>query len=150
MSKKWFLWRGLAGVILISLLIGGGVAIHYVGWSRGYAMGQLAAEGEESATAPYWFGYRRPLGFAPLMFGVGLILKIGLLLLLFGAIARLFRFAVWGIAGGPMWGGPRARYLRRVHRRWAHGPVPPWCWDLQDWPEKAEKAKPDAQTSEDQ
>ena len=44
MSKKWLVWRALAALIIIGLLVVGGLAVHYMGWSEGYAAGQLAAE----------------------------------------------------------------------------------------------------------
>jgi hypothetical protein len=125
MSKNGFLWRGLAALILVGLLIVGGLATHYVGWSQGYAAGQLA-EDEEAATPPYV-----PHGWpiAPYPFGAGLLFKILLLLLFLAIIGKLIRFVVWGVAFRPMMAGPWPRHWHRAARwHWAHGPMPPWCW----------------------
>jgi hypothetical protein len=145
MSKKSFVWRGLAALVLIGLLIVGGLAVHYVAWSRGYAAGQLAAEGEEAATLPYLLhGY----GFAPYRFGGGLLPTIGLLLLFLvfiGVIGKLVRFVFWGAAFHPMMAGPWARnWHRKAYRHWAHGPVPPWSWDWGESPEEAGDAEPES------
>ena len=150
MSKKWFWWRALATLILVGLLIAGGVAIHYAAWSQGYAMGQLAVEGEEAAIAPYMPHIGWPFGFVPHPFGVGLLFKAVLGLLFFAMICKLIRFVIWGAAFRPMMAGPWPRHWRRAARwRRMHGPMSPWCWD---WDEPAEEeakktgAEPDAET----
>ncbi|MEA3339982.1 MAG: hypothetical protein U9R15_08455 [Chloroflexota bacterium] len=155
MTKKWILWRVLATLILAGLLIAGGVATYRAGWSQGYGASQLAAEGEEGVTLPYppsGLGrIGRPLAFAPFAFGAGLLLKIVLGLVFLAVIGKLARFVLWGgmMRGHwPMHGypadGPRA--ARRYHRRWMHGPMPPWCWD---WDEPSDdEAKPDTGAAE--
>jgi len=146
MSKKWFLWRGLATLILVGLLIAGGVAIHYAAWSNGYAAGQLVVEGAEGGTEsvmPYGFGYHvgRPAAF---MFGAGLLFKVVLGLLFFAVICKLIRFVIWGAAFRPMMAGPWPRHWHRAARwRRTHGPVPPWCWDWDESPEDGAKADSD-------
>ena len=146
MSNKQVLWRALAALILVGLLVAGGLAVHYVGWSEGYAAGQLAAEGEEGAIAPYGpYGLRfsgRPSVFAPLLFGAGAILRIGLLLLLLVVAVKLFRFALWGIAGFPMMAGHWFRHWRHPHWH-RHGPVPPGFREWYGWPEK-EAGRPES------
>jgi len=129
MSKKWFVVRALATLIIISLLILGGFAIHRIGWLQGYRMGQLAASSERSMTVPYSFGYP------------GLFLAVGLILLLLVVIGKFLRLLIWGpwaMACGPK-GAHWARHWRRPH-----GPMPPWCWGWEE-PSK-EKAEPDADT----
>lgn len=144
MSKKWFLWRALAALICVGLLIAGGLAIHYLSWSRGYAAGQLATPGEEGATLPYLpHGFDHsghPFAF---MFGAGLLFKILLLFLLFGVIGKVFRGFAWGMAGGPwLMGAHRASHWHRHH-----GPMPPWCWD---WEKSSEETQtePDVKTGD--
>jgi hypothetical protein len=143
MSKAKFLVVSLAALIIIGLVILGGLAIHRIGWSQGYKVGQLAAGSEEGAAVPYGpYGFRYS----------GLFLTIGLLLLLLIVVGKFFRFWAWKMAWGPSrtaWGpwmmahGPRGeRWARHWHR--PHGPMPPWGWD---WEEPSEeKAEPDAET----
>jgi hypothetical protein len=137
MSRKWFLAVPLVALMIMGLLILGGLAIHRIGWSEGYRMGQLAASGEGGVTSPYApFGLGRP----------GLFITVGLGLLLLVVIGKVFRFwawmtwGPWMIAGGPM-GTHWARHGVRPH-----GPVPPWCWDWGKPPE--EKAEPDAEAGD--
>ena len=143
MSKKWILWRVLATLLLVGLLIAGGVATYRAGWSQGYGVGQVAVEGEEGVTLPYPthdFGrIGRPLAFMPFLFGAGLLFRIALGQVFLAVVSRLIRFIVWGAAfhpmmcgPGPMRGSRAARWHRRHH---VHGPMPPWCWD---WDEPSE------------
>ena len=135
MTEKWILWRVLATLIVVGLLSAGGAVTYRAGWSQGYGDSQLAAEGEEIVppSGPGHIG--RPLAF---MFGAGLLLKVVLGLVFFGVIFRLVRFVIWGGAFRPMMCGPGYRHwhptygrrgARFYHRRWMHGPMPPWCWD---------------------
>ena len=89
MSRKWFLVRAVAALIVIGLLTGllvvGGVMIYRTGWSQGY----MVAGGEDGATVPYTpFGFGHPAPF-PTFF------MIGLFLLLIVVIGRFFRFLAW-------------------------------------------------------
>jgi hypothetical protein len=133
--------------MFVGLLIAGGVAIYYLGWSQGYGTGQLPAEGEGVAPWPYLPhgpGYMaRPFAFAMC---TGLIFKLGLLLLLFCIIGKIFRCFAWGMVGGPwmMMGGPRSRRWARHWRRYhPHGPMPPWWWG--DEKPSEETTEPDAE-----
>jgi len=139
MSKVRFLAVLLAALIIIGLLVLGGLAMHRIGWTEGYKMGQLAAGSEEGATAPY-----APYGFG----SSGLFVTVGLLFLLLIVMGKFFRFWAWKMVGGPwmMARGPKAaRWARHWHR--PHGPMPPWCWGWEEpSEEKAEKAEPDAET----
>jgi hypothetical protein len=154
-NKNWFLWRALASLILVGLLIAGGLAVHYAGWSRGYQAGQLAAEGEEAPAPPYLPYAVRPFGPAPYPFRGGLLLNVVLLLLFLAIVGKLIRFIIWGGAwrhamAGPWpahWGQAYWRRAARWHR--VHGPVPPWCWwGYEPSDEEAEEADagPDAQS----
>jgi len=147
MSKIRFLVVSLAALIIIGLLILGGLAIHRIGWSQGYKVGQLVAGSEEGATVaygPYGFGYS------------GLFLTIGLLLLLLVVIGKFFRFWAWKMAWEPwmmagrpwkMAHGPKGEHWARHWHR-PHGPMPPWCWGWEEpSEEKAEKAEPDGEAS---
>jgi hypothetical protein len=135
MTKKRLWVVPLAALIIVSLLILAGFAVHRISWSQGYRMGQLAAGGESGAVAPYaHFGYP------------GLFFTIGLLFLLLIVIGKVFRFWAWSMVGGPwmMAGGPMRQHWAR---HW-HGPMPPWYWGW-DKPseEKAEQVGPDAETA---
>jgi hypothetical protein len=145
MSKTRFLLAPLAFLIIIALLIAGGWAIHRIGWSEGYWMGQLATTGEAGATVPY-----APYGLSYL----ALLLTAGLaFLMVLGLIGKLFRLWAWKTLAGPwiMAGGPwkmagaptnAARHWRRHHR-----PMHPWCWGWEEPSEdKTETAEPDAET----
>lgn len=149
-NKNGFVWRGLAALLLVGLIVVGAFAAHYVGWSQGYAAGRLTAEGEEAATLPYLLpGLGRPFEYTPYPFGVALLLKIGLLLLFFAVIGKILRLAVWGIAGGPPLAGPWGRYWCRSHWRWRHGPMPSRFHDWQEWHDReAGKPEPGTQTDE--
>jgi len=131
MSKTRFLVVSLAALILIGLLILGGLAIHRIGWSQGYKVGQLAAGIEEGATVPYGaYGFRYS----------GLFLTVGLVLLLLIFVGKFFRFWAWKMAWGPwmMAGGPWKMAHRPKGEHWArhwhrpHGPMPPWCWGWEE------------------
>jgi hypothetical protein len=146
MSKVRFLAVLLAALIIIGLLILGGLAIHRIGWSQGYKVGQLAVGIEGGATLPYGpYGFRYS----------GLFLTIGLILLLLIVIGKFFRFWAWKMAGGPwmMAGRPWMMAHRPKGEHWArhwhrpHGPMPPWCWGWEEASEeKAERAEPDMET----
>ena len=146
MSKTRFLVGPLVALIFIGLLIVGGFAVHRLGWSDGYRMGQLAAGGEGGAVTPY----------APYGFGAsGLLLSIGVIFLLLIVIGKFFRFWAWKMAGGAWMApsGPKGKYWakhwHRAHRRAAHGPVPPWCWEWEEpSEEEAAKAEPDAEAGD--
>ena len=156
MSKRGFLWRTLAMLVLVGLVIAGGFAVHYLAWSRGYAAGQLAEGGEEVEMPPYLphgFGYYgRPASF---MFGAGMLFKCLLGLIFFAVVCKLIRFVVWGAAFGPAMCGPWPKHLHRGHwrrarrwrrRHWMHGPpLPPWFWD---WDEDEEDAEEDTDETE--
>jgi len=129
MSKLWFLVRTVVALVVVGLLIVGGLALYRTGWSQGYVAGQLAAEGEDIATAPYpryGFGHMgRPFGFTPFLFGAGL------LFLLLVVAGQFFRLLAWRkVMAGRPW--PMAAHWGRHWRRFGgpmpHGPVPPWCW----------------------
>ena len=137
MSKIRFLVVPLAALIIIGLLLLGGLAIHSIGWSQGYKVGQLAAGSEEGATVPYG-----PYGFGY----SGLFLTIGLLLLLLIVVGKFFRFWAWKMAHGLK----GQRWARHWARHWhrPYGPMPPWCWDWEEpSKEEARKAEPGAETA---
>jgi len=153
MSKKWILWRVLATLLLVGLVIAGGVATYRAGWSQGYGIGQAAVAGEEGVTlpSPDLGRIERPLMFMPFLFGAGLLFKIVLGLVFLAVIGRLIRFIVWGAAFRPMmhgpWSymrGPRAAHWHRGSRM--RGPMPPWCWN---WDEPSDdEPKPDTGAAE--
>jgi len=138
MSKTRFLVVPLAALIIIGLLILGGLAIHRIGWSEGYRMGQLAAGDKEGAVVPY-----APYGFGH----AGPFLTVGLLLLLLIVIGKFFRLWAWRMVGQPwmMARGPKGEHWARHWHR-PHGPMPPWCWGWEEPSEaKTGKAGPDAE-----
>lgn len=144
MSRKLFPTVALAALIVTGLLIVSGLAIHRSGWSQGYVMGRLSAEGGGGAVAPNVpYGYPgRPFGLLPFLGGAGSLLIVGSLFLLLVVIGRLFHLRAWKMAGGP-----KAAHWARHWRRF-HGPVSPWCWGWEKPSEKAEQTKPDTSTSD--
>jgi len=109
--RSWFVGLFVT-LIVISLLVLGGVAIHRAGWVQGYAMGQLGTGEEGEAPVPYaphafgpW-GYRgRYLGHSPVLRGLGLLAGIvGVILvgkLIFGLVVfRHMRPWKWAFASG--------------------------------------------------
>jgi hypothetical protein len=115
-------------VILIGLLMGGGWAVHRIGWTEGYAAGAGAAAGEVTAV-PYV-----PSGLSR----VALFLTAGLAFLVFigfvGKLLRLWAFGTivgpWMKAGGPWRHAPVGPNGERWASHWRHfhGHVPPWWW----------------------
>jgi len=162
MSRTWFVWRALAALIIIGLLVGGGWAIYRTGWSQGYTNGQLAAATEEGGVMPYppyAFGYPRPpTALAPVLLGLGLLGLFGLLVLPLLAIGKMISFHARGMAGGPGGAFPGRKmadwskegpptWIRHWHRD--HGRRPPWCWDWEEpADEQTKETGPDAQTNE--
>jgi hypothetical protein len=121
-SRNWFVWRAVAAVVLIGLLVGGGFAIHRLGWSQGYAAAELTAQGEEMPTPPLAPPGWRPIGFAR----GGLLVSILLGLLFLAFVGRLLRIIMWGAMAGPVMGWHAMGGSRRHPRHWMHGQVPPW------------------------
>ncbi|MDX1523813.1 MAG: hypothetical protein R3264_19455 [Anaerolineae bacterium] len=120
-----FFRGGVFRILFVLLLIGGLLSLGgFFGWSQGYTAGLAAADGGARAVGPYpVYGF----GFFPFFWGFGLIFKLGLLLLFFLFIGKIFRFWRWRGAGGPQgsgWGGPGHYHPhgdRHHHRR------PPWA-----------------------
>ena len=138
-------------VILIGLLIGGGWAVHRIGWTEGYAAGAGAAAGEVT-TVPY-----APGGLSR----VALFLTAGLAFLVFVAfVGKLLRLLVFGTIMGPWMkaGGPWRHAPVGPHgEHWAkhghhfHGHAPPWCsgWEHPSDEEcEAHQGKPSSATTD--
>jgi len=141
MYRKWFIWGPLVALVVIGTLVMGGLLVYRVGW----AQGSLSSPVEEGGmlVPPMPFGFRHParaFGFSPLWFGLGLVVRFGMLLLVFGVIARLFFSRRWRIAGVPR------------GRRWAghwyppFGPGDPWHWPPEE--EELEKTEPTAESED--
>jgi hypothetical protein len=120
--ENWIVWRAIAVVVLISLMVGGGFAIHRLGWSQGYAAAELSAQGEEVPTPPLAPPGWRPVGLAR----GGLLVSILLGLVFFALVGRLLRVIMWGAAAGPAMRWHAMGGAWRHPRHWMHGPVPPW------------------------
>jgi hypothetical protein len=136
---------GILGTLLIlTLLVVGGFAIHRAGVAQGYTLGLQASAAEAGEAvplpvAPYsypGYGY----GFRPFFGGFGFLLMLGLGFLFFAFIARFFFFGwAWRRwAGGPHGGAPWAK-----HWKHHHGRVPPWHddWDEEETPDEPGEPK---------
>jgi hypothetical protein len=121
-SRSWFVWRAVAAVVLIGLLVAGGFAIHRLGWSQGYTAAELSAQGEEAQTPPLAPPSWRPVGLAR----GGLLVSILLAVLFFAFVGRLLRVIMWGAMAGPAMCHAGMGRSWRHPRHWMHGPVPPW------------------------
>jgi hypothetical protein len=121
-SRSWFVWRAVATVVLIGLLVAGGFAVHRLGWSQGYAAAELTAQGEEAPTPPLAPPGWRPVG---LVRG-GLLVSLLLGLLFFAFVGKLLRVIMWGAMVGPAMCHPAMARSWRHPRHWMHGPMPPW------------------------
>lgn len=112
-NRSWPLWRAIATLILIGLLIAGGVALYRVGWSQGYTAAQ-PTEGGETAPPPY---ARQP-GLAPYAPGGGLLRAV-LLIVGLALGGKLIRFIIWGSTRRFAMAGPGPVHWHAAH--W-HGP----------------------------
>lgn len=101
----------------------------FTAWSQGFALGQMAADGEGVVMSPVVVGN----GLAPFMFGFGLLFKFAcmsfIFLLMLGLTAKFLRLWYWRAAGGPQ--------HRHWRKHWHHrhrGHKPPWYkeWDNED------------------
>ena len=99
------LFRIVAVVLLIAVLVGGGAVIYDAGINAGLqqAAAQAASGGQPTAVAPYPYGaYRWGPGFA---FGfVNFFVWILVFFLFIGLLRAAFGRGRWG--GGGRWGGP--------------------------------------------
>jgi len=131
MYRRGFWGVALLAVLVIGLLFGVGSAIYRDGWSQGYLMGQLAAQGSDGAQL---YGYPvMPYGQHSALGGLGLLLAIGLAFFLIVAVGKPFFFHHWRTAGGPWTRGwkdvskeEREAWVKRWHQHGRH--MPPWCW----------------------
>jgi hypothetical protein len=152
MSRGWFVARIVMTVLVIALAVGGGYALYGSAWNHGYAAGLAASDGGAQATAPLWYGH--PYAMRPHGFGLGLLFAIGLAILFFAFIGRMFRMAFWSrrMAGGSYPPDPRwaKHWAGHKHMHHPHGPMPPWCWGEppEEQAEKSEKPGPGAEGGE--
>jgi hypothetical protein len=151
MSRTRFLLVPLILVILIGLLIGGGWAVHRLGWSEGYMAGMRAATGEVNMV-PY-----APLGLGHVALFLTAVLAF---LVLVGFMAKLLRLWAFGAIMGPwmMSGGPwkhapvgpnGERWASR--RRYYHRHAPPWWWGWEqpsDEEREAQEGRPSSATTD--
>ena len=139
MSWKWFLLRGIAALTIVALVAGGVFAAYRLGWTQGYASGQMAEIGEE--TMPAWPFYAYHYHARPFAFG-GLLLGIAGFFLLVGLFRSIFHLLTWRRMAAMGWGPGRARWARHWHRPHPGGPMPPWCWD---GPPEGQESSPEAE-----
>jgi hypothetical protein len=126
MSRTHSLVAPFVVLIIAVLLVVGGLAIHRIGWSEGYQMGQLAATVGHDMTVPYSLGWP------------GLFLALGVAFLVLVVVGKFLRFWAWTTIWGPQTaaGAPsnKADDWHHAHwaRHWPHGPMPPWFrgWDI--------------------
>lgn len=125
MSRTPFAIAPIVLLIVVGLLLGGGLAIHQIGWWEGYQAAHLADGAAASPPMSYGFG------------GWGLFVSLGVAFLLILIVGRLLRAWAWTSAwrqwcgpdapaamGGECFFGPWAGHHHRHH---PHPPVPPWC-----------------------
>ena len=140
MYRKWY----ILGPLVALVVIGTGLLAYRVGWTQGSLSSPVEEGGEGGVLVPPMpFGFRHParaFGFSPLWFGLGLVFRFGMFLLVCGVIARLFFFRRRRVAGMPR------------GRRWAghwhppFGPGAPWHWPPEE--EEEEKTEPTAESED--
>jgi len=140
MSHKRFLTAGLALLIIIGVVIMIGSAVYRSGWTQGYMMGSITANGDGAgAILPY-----ARHGYPGNSFGIpSFLCSAGFFVLLFIAFAKFFRFRTLKMAGGP-----KGEHWARHREEWFkhHGPMPPWCWGSEkEDAKKVQEAEPDTQ-----
>ncbi len=85
-------------VIVIGLFVIGGQTSRQDAWTQGYLTGLATAGGQDGNALPYALAMQNqhsgPGGF-------GVIFAFGLLAILFMAIMRTMRYAMWRASGGP-------------------------------------------------
>jgi hypothetical protein len=141
MSKGWYgLFAALALFSVIGLLLIGGTAF-------GFVWGRWSGTGMEGPPMPRGYGHRGWFIAGPLILGLRMLFRFGLLVLVVAAIARLFRFCAWSAAApghrGPHSHGPAGRSVKwhpgRCHPWHPHGPMPWWGCAQEAPSEQAEK-----------
>jgi len=146
MSQRRFVGAAVVGLIVIVLLIAGASAFRRSAWEQGYMMGRLSG-GEEGAVMPYApYSYPgRHSGFSSALCGLP-FLGIGLFFMFLLMMGKAFRFHAWKRVGGP----PDERWEK--HWRRFHTHKTPWCWwgDEEPAEEKADKAQPDSEATDDE
>ena len=142
MKAMSIVFRILATLVLVGLLVGGGVLLYRSGWSQGFLAASAAKQGAAAGSGsvvpfgpgvyPYgpWFypGFFFPFGF--LFTGLLIFLAVGFLLRL---IFLPFRMAAWG-----------AHHHGWRHEGWEGHTMPPW-WrggPSESGPEKADPSRP--------
>ena len=154
MFRKLSVWKVVATLLVIAVLVAGGVAIFRAGYTHGYMANSSSIEGQSEMVFPPSFAppgllFRPRAGFMPFFPILGLIFGGGLLLMLLFGIGGLFRFRAWHMAGGPnnrMWGEGR-RDPRRAMQYWAAGC--PWGWDWKPPEDKQASPEKDETPSEE-
>lgn len=122
MFRKGLLFLLLLTLLVVGLVGAGNSAAFRAGWSQGYEAAQQVDgdEGRAAGSVPDRSGryddrrFGPAFGFFPFFWGVGLLFKLFLFLLLFGFIARLF-FRPWHRGG---W-----------HRGHRPHEKPPWAYE---------------------
>ncbi|MGD2143821.1 MAG: hypothetical protein PVF54_05020 [Anaerolineae bacterium] len=125
-NRSGLVWRALAAVVLVVLLVAGGVVIYRLGWSQGHAVGEQIAQGDEALPPPQSPRALPPIGWAHPRMGAAVLITTLLGLFFFAALGKLLSFVVWGAMAGPAMArmGMTGHCPRHGHR--VHGPVPPW------------------------
>ena len=135
MYRKGCLVKVLLGLLVIGLVLTVARGVGRFGWWHGYRMGQWSVQEEREAIpfrrpplGPGVLGHYPRMGMLRALCGVGLLVKLGVVLLLVTLVSRLIGHRYWRMAYGPRWRhgpwhwrpyGPR-RY--GPHGPWWHGP----------------------------
>jgi hypothetical protein len=149
-SQTRYVMLPLVMLVIIGLLIGGGWAVHRLGWTEGYAVGTGVAGGEISAV-PYAPGGLSYLGLF-LTAGLAVLVLIGFTSKLLGLWAFKAVCGPWMMRHGPGKTpvGPHGEHFER-HWRSFHRHAPPWWWACErpsDEEGQAEEGEPSTATTE--
>ena len=126
MYRRGCLVKVLLALLAIGLLLTVARGVGRFGWWQGYRMGQWSAPEEreeapfhhpQGPRAPSRFGYRPRMGLLSAMCGVGLLVKLGLVLLLVALVSRVIGHRACRVACGP-----RGWWRHRHWHRYWYGP----------------------------
>ena len=119
----------LVGLIVIALIVGALSSGQRNAWTQGYLMGRAGAGLESGAGVPGWpYGYPQYGGLS--FGGLGPLLILALLALLFIGASRAFRRGAWAAHGGhgpdkQTWQEWAQAHAEHFGHHWRPGG--PWC-----------------------
>jgi len=149
MFWKWF-WKALALLLILTIFVGGGIAIYRAGYVQGANIAAWSGESGLEITAPkiaphpgsFTMMYGRPIILLPFF---SLFLGFLCLMALFGGVRRYTHYKMWKSAGMP--GSENMQSHWHKHHRGPFWGPPGYGWDK---PEKTEDSGDEPAQAESQ